>query len=182
MAKVTGPLMSMQASGAFAETLVFANRKGQNVVRQLVIPANPKTNGQITARNRVRVTGAAQRYINLELQKVAARVNTDKFNLIKATPAGQTWNSYLVKSMIGVTGLNYTNGQTAWALLTALQKTDWDSAANALTPAIPAVPQKIAGGLPGVALTSGNVHYLTQYGLFSAGLATAPVAVPPVYA
>lgn len=42
MAKVKGPLMSMEASGAYGGTLVFGQRKGSSVVRQLVTPANPE--------------------------------------------------------------------------------------------------------------------------------------------
>lgn len=182
MAKVSGPLMSMQASGAFAKTLVFANRKGQNVVRQLVIPANPMSADQETARNMIRTAGAGQHYANLEINIVAARVVTDKAALISATPAGQTWNSYLVKAMIGVGGVTYDAAQAAWTLLTALQKSDWDDAAAALTPPIAAVAQKGAGGVAAVALTGGNVDYIYQYGLYSVGLAAAPGAVPPVYA
>lgn len=182
MAKVSGPLMSMQASGAFAGTLVFANRKGQNVVRQLVIPANPMSANQQTARNMVRVTGAAQRFANLEANIVAARVVTDKAALIAATPAGQTWNSYLVKAMIGVGAVTYAAGQAAWGVLTGPNKTAWDDAAAALTPPISAVAQKTLGGGAGVALTGGNVFFLYTYGLYAVGLATIPGAVPPVYA
>lgn len=52
MAKVSGPLMSMDASGKFGGTIVFSKWKGRNVVRQLVVPANPNSAGQEAARNR----------------------------------------------------------------------------------------------------------------------------------
>ena len=51
MAKVSGPLMSMDASGKFGGALVFSKWKGRNVVRQLVIPGNPNSAGQEAARN-----------------------------------------------------------------------------------------------------------------------------------
>ena len=38
MAKVSGPLMSVSASGAFASSMVFATWKGRAYVRQLVVP------------------------------------------------------------------------------------------------------------------------------------------------
>lgn len=182
MAKVSGPLMSMQASGAFAKTLVFANRKGVNVVRQLVIPANPMSAAQMTTRNMVRTAGEGQHFANLEAHKVAARVITDKNALIAATPAGQTWNSYLVKAIIGVGGVTYTAAQAAYAVLTAPQKTAWTDAAAALTPPILPVAQKVAGGGAGTALNAGNVFFIYTYGLYSVGLAAIPGAVPPVYA
>jgi hypothetical protein len=46
MAKVTGPLFSLSASGQIAKTLVFMKWKGINDVRKYVIPANPNTAAQ----------------------------------------------------------------------------------------------------------------------------------------
>ena len=43
MAKVRGPLMSLDARGAIAKTLVFLGWKGLKTVRQHVVPANPRT-------------------------------------------------------------------------------------------------------------------------------------------
>lgn len=43
MAKVTGPLFSLSASGQIAKTLVFMPWKGLNNVRKYVIPTNPNT-------------------------------------------------------------------------------------------------------------------------------------------
>jgi hypothetical protein len=50
MAKVTGPLMSIDASGTYAKTLVFSKWKGRNYVRERVIPDNPKTALQMGVR------------------------------------------------------------------------------------------------------------------------------------
>jgi len=50
MARVNGPLMSMDASGALGGTVVFSKWKGRNYVRQLVRPANPKSGGQTSMR------------------------------------------------------------------------------------------------------------------------------------
>ena len=50
MAKVKGPLMSMEASGKFGGALVFGTWKGRPTVRQLVTPTNPQTQGQEDAR------------------------------------------------------------------------------------------------------------------------------------
>lgn len=51
MAKVTGPLLSFGASGQIANAQVYANWRGINYARQKVIPANPKTTGQMDTRN-----------------------------------------------------------------------------------------------------------------------------------
>jgi len=50
MAKVTGPLMSLSASGTVANTIVFSTWKGRPYVREHVVPHNPKTAGQIGVR------------------------------------------------------------------------------------------------------------------------------------
>ena len=50
MAKVTGPLFSLSASGQIAKTLVFMKWKGIADVRKYVIPANPNTAAQQTQR------------------------------------------------------------------------------------------------------------------------------------
>lgn len=50
MAKLIGPLMSMDASGTVAGTLTFAKWKGRNYVRQRVIPSNPQTAAQTGVR------------------------------------------------------------------------------------------------------------------------------------
>lgn len=51
MARVTGPLLSLSASGKLADAMVFSRWKGRPYVRQLVIPANPKSGGQTGMRS-----------------------------------------------------------------------------------------------------------------------------------
>jgi hypothetical protein len=51
MSKVTGPLLSIGASGTIAKTQVYSKWRGQAYVRQHVIPANPKTADQMAVRN-----------------------------------------------------------------------------------------------------------------------------------
>jgi len=182
MAKVTGPLMSLDASGGFASTLVFGKWKGRNVVRQLVTPANPQSQNQQDARNKVRTVGTSQRWANLTTQIGDGRLVTDKAALIAAAPVGQAWNGFLSKAMIGAGALNYTAANAAWALLTALQKTAWDDAADALRPAFAQTFQADALGVAGVPLTSGQGFFHYQYGLYVANVSTvAPGAVPNVY-
>lgn len=51
MARTTGPLMSMEASGTLAKTLVFSRWKGRAYVRRWTIPANPKAPLQVSTRS-----------------------------------------------------------------------------------------------------------------------------------
>jgi hypothetical protein len=50
MARVTGPLMSFDASGTIAGSVVFSKWRGRNYVRRHAIPSNPRTTGQLAAR------------------------------------------------------------------------------------------------------------------------------------
>jgi hypothetical protein len=182
MAKVSGPLMSMDARGKFANTLVFSGWKGRPTVRQLVQPTNPQSADQMTARNMLSALGAIQRFVN---QSVLVNENltlTDKLEIQAITPSGQAWNGYLVKTAIGAGALTYDAAQTAFAALAAGEKTAWSTAADALVPAIPAVAQKDAGGGAGTPLTSGEVFFILEYALYVMGLQTVPGATPTVYA
>lgn len=50
MARTTGPLFSLDASGKVGGALVYSRWKGRSYVRRLVIPANPKSGSQIGMR------------------------------------------------------------------------------------------------------------------------------------
>jgi hypothetical protein len=182
MAIVSGPLMSLDARGKFANALVFTAWKGRAVVRQLVIPANPFAALQVAVRNMVRATGAGQHFANLATTMGAGRTLTDKAELQAVAPSGQSWNGTLVKAMIGAGEVNYDAASTAWTALTGGEQTAWDTAADGLTPAIPAVAQSVAGGGAGTPMTSGEVFFHYTYGLYVLGISAAPSAVPPVYA
>jgi len=55
VAKLKAPLFSFGASGALAGSLVYFPWKGLNVVREYVIPANPKSDDQIIQRGYMKV-------------------------------------------------------------------------------------------------------------------------------
>lgn len=86
MAKVTGPLLSLGASGQIAKTLVYMRWKGIDDVRQYVIPTNPQTAPQIT-------------------QRGYFEDGVDEWHLTKYTAADKTaWDKYaaiLAKPMSG---------------------------------------------------------------------------------
>lgn len=182
MAKVTGPLMSMDASGKFGDALVFGKWKGRNVVRQYTRPANPQTALQTDTRNALRVLAAGQAFAAATALKRSGETVTDLVELKASAPAGQAWNGYLVKSGIGAGLVNFDAADTAYAALSAPQKDAWDTAAAALVPAIPAVAQKAAGGASGTPMVAGQVFFHYVYALSIAGVTTAPTGTPPTYA
>lgn len=183
MAKVSGPLMSMDASGSFAGSIVFGKWKGRNTVRQLVTPSNPQTLAQTAVRNAMRVLAAGQHFAKATSLKRSGQTSTDKQLLTAAAPSGQAWNGFLVKSGIGAGQINYTAATAAYTALSNANKTAYDTAAAALVPAIPAVAQAAAGGASGTPITAGQVYFTYLYALYVAGvLSAAPAAVPPTYA
>lgn len=51
MAKVSGPLFSLDARGQVGKAIVFSFWKGVNYVRQHVVPANPQSTDQTAVRD-----------------------------------------------------------------------------------------------------------------------------------
>ncbi len=105
MAKVTGPLYSMSASGKLADAMVYFGWKGVNVVRGWVKPANPMSATQGNQRTIIGGTGRAVGEIKPE--KAFAQQLID-LNLI---PGGQTKQSFLVKYILA----HYLQDATAFA-------------------------------------------------------------------
>jgi hypothetical protein len=91
MAKVTGPLMSMSASGKLGDAIVFFSWKGIDSVRQWIIPANPQSTGQGNIRTIIGGLGKA-------VGKFVASSPFDvKLSESGKVPAQQTRQSYLVQ-------------------------------------------------------------------------------------
>lgn len=94
MAKVTGPLMSMSASGKLANSLVFFAWKGNNVVREYLKPANPRSSAQGDQRIIMGGVGKAVGKI------VAGGAFAQQLIDLELIPSGQTKQSYLVKYIL----------------------------------------------------------------------------------
>lgn len=58
MAKVSGPLFSLDARGQVGKAIVYSFWKGVNYVRQHVVPQNPQSADQVAVRNLI--TDASQ--------------------------------------------------------------------------------------------------------------------------
>lgn len=102
MAKVTGPLFSMSASGKLGDAIVHFGWKGINVVRQWVIPANKMSGTQ--GDQRLQLGGVGRAVGTIMPEKAFAQQLID-LNLI---PSGQTKQSFLVSYI-----LNHYLGSTA---------------------------------------------------------------------
>lgn len=128
MAKVTGPLYSMSASGKLADAMVFFGWKGVNVVRGWVKPANPQSDNQ--GDRRIVMGGTGRAVGKIDAGKAFAQQLID----LGLIPNGQTKQSYLVKYIID----NFISTPALYtAMLSALTNhtgySGFLSAADALT-------------------------------------------------
>lgn len=105
MAKVSGPLFSLEARGKIGDAVVYFPWKGLHVVRQWLVPTNPKTADQGTQRLIVGALGRAASVV------VSAH---DFASEIRAyMDAGLTWPSAITKYMTA----NVVSDGTAWDAL-----------------------------------------------------------------
>jgi hypothetical protein len=113
MAKVKGPLMSLEASGSIANTLVFSIWKGRPYVRELVTPSNPSSAGQIAVRKVLGSVAKAARAVLTQNNDVAGVGSPFYVAARDGAPSGQSWISYLQKHAQDV----YDKTITQWALI-----------------------------------------------------------------
>jgi len=113
MAKVTGPLMSISASGKLADSLVFFGWKGVQSVRGWVKPSNPQSAAQGNQRLKLGGTGRSVGEVKPSFSFAQQLID------LALIPAGQTKQSYLVKYIIDHYIQNSTTYAAELALLTA---------------------------------------------------------------
>jgi len=99
MAKVTAPLLSLEARGKIGDALVAFPWKGRNVMRSWTKPSNPRDIGQKLIRQKLAALGKNAKAI--ETPKTGLLSGSTIYQLLKAkTPATQIWNAYMVKSAL----------------------------------------------------------------------------------
>jgi hypothetical protein len=128
MAKVTGPFMSLDASGTLADTLTASKWKGRNYMRQRIIPANPRTTAQLDVRS---ILGTLAKAAHSVLTSFADTmgVGSPFFTAARdGAPSGQSWISWLQKVMYSLFGARVT----AYAALSGTIKGYYVSAADAI--------------------------------------------------
>lgn len=77
MARVYGPLFSLDASGTIADAMTFSKWKGLNYVRLRVIPGNPKTASQTSQRNTL--AAAVSSWKDVASVPVASKTSWDTY-------------------------------------------------------------------------------------------------------
>jgi len=105
MAKLVMPLLSGEAGGKFADTMVYFYWKGRHVVRRWVVPSNPRSANQKRIRTNLAAMGKNLKAIITTGDAVAIET------LIRAkTPANMIWNAHFCKQTVDYikTPANYT--------------------------------------------------------------------------
>jgi hypothetical protein len=99
MAKVTGPLMSMTASGTVGKVATFSIWKGIAYVRNRVIPKNPMSTLQKAARSALgTIAKACAAVLTITMDTAVPAIGSPFFTAaVAAAPSGQSWISYLQK-------------------------------------------------------------------------------------
>ena len=86
--------MSLSASGKVADTLVFGQWKGRNVVRQYIVPANPQSDAQGHVRAAMLAISKGVRAV--ENTSSGGSGDSPLFLLfLNKAPAGLNWNAYI---------------------------------------------------------------------------------------
>jgi len=106
MAKVTGPLFSVGASGKIADAMVHFPWKGRHIVRQWLKPSNPQTTLQGDMRQTLGGLGRACAHVHTNSQYA---VDTRE---VAAT--GQTWVSAFVKYCVNTWMVNSAAFEAKW--------------------------------------------------------------------
>lgn len=138
MAKVDGPLFSLEARGKVGDALVFFPWKGRHVVRQWLKPTQPKS----TLQGYIR---AALYAIGKEIKKIMGKTGGDAVDsalyqlLTSEAPAGLNWNAFQAKGFLNLLQTagtfltsNFTALVASYSALVSTAITAFDTEASAL--------------------------------------------------
>jgi len=170
MAKVTGPLFSLDARNAIGKAIVYSYWKGINYVRSRVIPKNPKADDQAEVRTYLGAVGKNNKAI--ERATVLLPVEAALLTQIKeVTPADQSWASYFAKTSIGSASAAIKAAIAAYGLLLTAKKALWAAGAAS----IPLTGFDIGYGISDP-ITGAEQLFISATAAFGLGLAIAPEA------
>lgn len=102
MAKVTGPLMSIEASGQFAQSIVF-DRRG--FARGYTTPSNPRTNLQQQTRLAMKAAQTAAKHLNATARTTLQGIS------------GYRWNAALLSETLGTNLANWNTAMVEYETL-----------------------------------------------------------------
>lgn len=122
--------MSLDASGTVGKTTTFSKWKGRNYVRLRVTPMNPQTADQQASRLKTAVVGHDLSFV---LRPFGVTRGSGFYEAaLAAAPAGQSWISYAVRTILGAGFSNIDGKLTAYAALSGTIHGYYDTASAAL--------------------------------------------------
>jgi hypothetical protein len=131
MAKVHGPLFSIEARGAIAEAMVHFPWKGRAVVRKWLKPANPQDIDQKIIRQKMAACGKNTAKISVPSTTLAD--GSKLYAMIKLqTPADNIWNAYFTKTVMNAVKDDAAFTAISAALFATNMTTYWQANAQAL--------------------------------------------------
>lgn len=146
MAKLKAPLLSLGASQQIGKSLVFFAWKGLNVVREYVVPANPRTDPQTTQRDLLSAAVTAVHNAQAWAAHALAEDDIMAYSLwASVVQAATTWFNQAVRHHI---------------LQAIAGKTSQIFSAGSTTPGVDELAVAIYYGVG--TLTTGNFHYGTS--------------------
>ena len=182
MPVVTLPLCSMDAVGTIARRHTFYPKAGKTVLRQRVIPANPSSPEQVTARAVHSLTTHLIRWTVATTMTSDGQPLTDKQRLQAITPMARRWVNLIYSKALQDSQANRRGALLQWSLLPPADAAAWNAAAVALSPAITAWTPATAPGAPPPSFAAGELFFTWRYLLFLLRVVdTAPDNTPPTY-
>lgn len=131
MAKVDGPLFSLEAKGKIGDAIVFFPWKGRHAVRRWLKPTNPRDVDQKIVRQKLAGLGKCLKAM-VTPGAVLANGSAAVVAWKAKTPAAQIWNAYLVKNGMSDLAVEATYTALAAAIAGADELTTWQSCADEL--------------------------------------------------
>lgn len=182
MPLVTLPLCSMDAVGTIARRHTFYPRDGKTVLRQRVIPANPSSKDQVTARAVHSLCTHLIRWAVATPMTSDNQATTDKERIKRITPLARRWVNLIYSKALQDSQANIRGALLQWALLDAADAAAWQAAAAALSPAITDWTPATAPGATPPAFAAGELFFTWRYLLFLLRVVDAPPGnTPPIY-
>ena len=113
MAKVEGPLFSLEARGKIGNVMVHFPWKGRNVVRKWLKPTNPRDIDQKLIRQKLAAVGhCISKFLGVSTANPNGSYAIQEWKTI--TPATQIWNAFITKS-----ALQQLSSDAKWILFSA---------------------------------------------------------------
>ena len=182
MPVVTLPLCSLDAVGTIARRHTFYPKAGKTILRQRVIPANPSSQDQVTARAVHSLCTHLIRWAVATTMASDGQPLTDKQRLQAITPMARRWVNLIYSKALQDSQANVRGALLQWSLMAPADAAAWDAAAAALSPAITAWTPATAPGAPPPSFAAGELFFTWRYLLFLLRVVdTAPDNTPPTY-